>query len=359
MHGETESALVDADQQQVRKPPDADAIGQQVLTAHGEHSLREEAVGDDGTARTWADVQSQFEGYLMKQDAARETWESDKQISPTSHRFTPEYADRVYGEIHGGLRWLRDNTPADAAPLKTALLTLTGWPFDGDGEPAPPVEFLQELAAGRQRVLDGLRRRLDDRESVKTWGYCWLLEPHDQRGHGERRRGYPHCQVGVAAVGDLTRDDLADLVIPDGDEDRNSPYLRGNPFARARDHGEEAVTMREQGDDADGDAVMALAAELANGLLGYRFDLSTCHISYVPLPYRRLGSLLWATNTPSVGHGGHFPDWVERSQQEYEAEEQRPEPSVDASQFDDDAGPEWTTPDPVEVGYSFPEGFEQ
>lgn len=144
MHGETESALVDADQQQVRKPPDADAIGDQVLCAHGGHSLREEAVGDDGAARPWKDVQSQFEGYLMQQDAARETWQAQKGISPTSHRFTPEYADRVYGEIHGGLRWLRDNAPADAAPLRTALMTLTGWPFDVDGEPRRPSSSFRD-----------------------------------------------------------------------------------------------------------------------------------------------------------------------------------------------------------------------
>lgn len=194
---------------------------------------------------------------------------------------------------------------------------------------------------------------------MKTWGYCWLLEPHDQRGHGERRRGYPHCQIGVATLGDITREEITDLVIPEGDEDGNSPYLRGNPFARARDHGEQAVTMREQGDD-DGDVVMALAAELTNGLLGYRFDLSECHISDVPLAYRRLASLLWATNTPSVGRGGDFAEWVERSQQEYDPpEDTTSDAEVDPSQFDDDAGPDWVQPDPVEVGYRFPAGYEQ
>ena len=336
-----ESPLVDADAHEIRRDPSADGPSEQVLTAHGTARLREECVTDEGHAKEWCAVTDEFEGYVMRQHAAADTWEEEKGVRPSSHRFTPHKAHQYTGKIYGGLRHVRDETPT-ILPLRTVLITLEGWPYDSNGQPAPPVEFLDGLVRGRRETIGELREILDGHSDVYQWGYCWVMEPHEGR-----RKGYPHCHIGVVVVGDVDRDEL----IPVRDT-----YVEANPYARPGDHGPASLTIEDARHDPD--VVDGLGAELTNNLVSYEFDLSKRDIHDVPIAVRRFSALLWATGKQMVMFGKQFRTWIERSQDDWKPDEETSTKDVDPATYshgDGHSGPEYVTPEPVDVAFEFPD----
>lgn len=322
----------------------ADGPSKQLLAARTETSLREEAVASNGHARTCRGVTKQFEDYIMSQYAAAQTWHEGKGVRAGSHRFTPQYADEQYGKIHGGLRWLAENTPP-STPFTTVLFTRTGWPYDDDGRPAPPVDFLDGLRAGRKKFTRTLRRTLDDHPDVATWGRVSVREPHV-----ERRAGYPHAHDGVVIVGDVARSDLCPAL--DG-------YVDTNPHARETDHGPAALTVETATGAADGRAVElagSLADELTNNLVGYQFDGST-PLTDVDDAVMRFASLMWATGAQSVTFGTTFREFVAASQADWDPDSDSDDDAagVDAPDVDHGDGPTYTEPTPVDVAYTFPD----
>jgi hypothetical protein len=300
---DTQSPYVDAENQEiVDSSAEAESIRGQVLAARADESLREAAVADDGTASEWRAVTSHFEDYIMTQHAAADTWTEEKDVRPSSHRFTVGKALEYEGKVRGGLRHVRDNAP-DALPLKTILVTRTGWPYDDAGRPAPPVEYLRALQDGREAFLDTLRGVLDD---VPRWGRVTVREPHEEGG---RRPGYPHAHDGIVVVGDVTETDIRPAV---------DAYVRSNPFARQQDHDAttDAITVW------DTDTRMApferLGDELTNGLIGYAFDANNgSPLDGATDAERRFAALMWACGRQSVTFGETFGKWIDRSQDDW------------------------------------------
>lgn len=318
----------------------ANGPSNQLLTARATDSLREEAINEDGTAREWGTVTKYFEEYIMTEHAAANTWTQEKGVRPQSHRFTPKYAKRQTGKIHGGLRHVAENTPPSLS-LKTVLVTLTGWPYDSEGQPAPPVDFLYGLSAGRTKAHQQLRRILNGHDAVQTWGRVTITEPHSGR-----RSGYPHSHIGIAAVGEVTTDDLRPVI---------ETYCEANPFARDCDHGDGALTVR----DADAEDTKRLAAELTNNLVGYEFEpINGSPLESVSDPKRRFASLMWATGKQTVSFGETFREWVARSQAGWSPDS---DPDTDPANppIPDDVEPlEYVDPAPVDVAYQYPDGGE-
>jgi len=297
---DTESPYVDAENQEIVDSSDeAESIREQVLAAHADESLREAAVADDGTAREWRAVRSHFEDYLMTQDAAADTWTEEKDVRPSSHRFTVGKALEYEGKVRGGLRHVRDNAP-DALPLKTILVTRTGWPYDDAGRPAPPVEYLRALQDGRDAFLRALRRVLDD---TRAWGRVTVREPHEDGG---RRPGFPHAHDGIVVVGDVTETDVRPAL---------DAYVAANPFARQQDHDDATDAIRVWDTDARMAPFERLGDELTNGLIGYAFEANNgSPLDGATDAQRRFAALMWATGRQSVTFGQTFKHWVERSQ---------------------------------------------
>lgn len=318
----------------------ADGPTRQILSARGDVSLREAAIAPDGTAREWRTVAKSFDDYVAAQAAAAETWEREKGIRAQSHRFTPDYARTKTGEIYGGLRFVAENSPP-SVPLRTVMLTLTGWPYDDDGRPAPPVEFLAGLRDGHSSGLRRLRRRLDDAEDVHQWGRVTVTEPHTGR-----RSGYPHCHVGVVVVGDVRRTTLREAV---------DAYVDANPFARKRDHGPQALTV-QYADEDPVDAAESLAAELTNNLAGYEFqNTDGGPLSDIDDAVRRYAALMWVTGRQSHTKGTTFRKWVSLSQQEWEPDGDT-ESTASPPDTEDIDPPTYIEPTPTDVAYQFPDG---
>jgi len=340
------SPLIDAESQTVRRPTTAEGPSQQRLSARGADSVREECVGDDGTAREWGSCVKAFEDYLMTEHAASQTWEDEKGVRPTSHRFTPEYAVEKTGKIYGGLRYIRDQTP-DTLDVQTVMVTRTGWPFDGDGRPAPPVEFLDGLIRGRKKFVRELRRTLDESDDVTQWGRVSVREPHDGR-----RSGYPHAHDGIVVVTTLDPSETTSLIRPIVDG-----YVDANPFARPCDHEEGSLTvMSRNGDESD--VAESLGAELTNNLVGYEFD-GPNPLDGVDESVRRFSSLMWATGKQTVTPDKSFKRWMSRSQDgwtpddgEREADDSEPMATPTGETAD---GPEYVEPKNADVSYQFPD----
>jgi hypothetical protein len=307
----------------------------QVLTARADDSLRECAVGSDGTAHEWERVTKQFDDYLMNQNAAADTIERERGFRPQSHRFTERYAQGAEGKVRGGLRHVNDHTPPELN-LTTILITRTGWPFDTEGHPAPPVDYLNGLSEGRRAATRTLRRTLDDHDGVVSWGRATIVEPHEGR-----RSGYPHAHDGLAVVererGALERSALRRAV---------DAHVSNDPFARERDHGPAALRIEREGD------VESLAAELTNNLVGYA--IGNGHpVHDTPDPILRFAALMWATGKQSVTFGSTFREWVNRSQDDYDGDGDGSAPPSDLG--DDGPDPvEYVDPEPTSVAYEFP-----
>lgn len=313
----------------------ADGPSGQVLAARSDTSLREETVTSDGHARTWRSVTNQFEDYLMSQNAAAQTWHEEKGVRATSHRFTPEYADEQYGKIHGGIEWAGDNLPPNE-PLTTVLITRTGWPYDGDGRPAPPTDYLDGLRDGRRACLRKLRDALDGHPDVTTWGRVSVREPHVDGP----RAGYPHAHDGIVIIGEVSRSDLQHAL---------DAYVDTNPFARERDHGPESLTVVT---DGDGENAESLATELTNGLVGYEFGSPT-PIADADDAVTQFSSLMWATNAQSVTPDADFREFVRFSQIDWEPDDGYT--GVEEPDVDPDSRAEYVEPTPVDVAYTYPD----
>lgn len=326
----------------------ADGPTDQVLTARATDTLREEAVTASGLPKEWGSVMDAFEEYIMKQNAASDTWESEKKVRPSTHRFTPEYAKKKEGKIRGGLRCIRDDTP-DALPIYTVLLTRTGWPYDSDGNPAPPADFLDGLKQGRKSAHRRLRRTLDDWGNVQTWGRVTVCEPHSE---GEKRSGFPHAHDGLVVVGtrELEQDELRRRLRSVIDT-----YVKANPFARPRDHGEGALTVMDGRRDGN---VEGLGAELTNNLVGYEFDTSdsATPLNGVSDAVRRFSALMWVTGRSTVTFGKTFRKYVGLSQADWSPDGDGDESPRSRSDTDYGGGtPTYVVPDPCEVAFTFPD----
>jgi hypothetical protein len=356
-----ESPYIDAENETVHHPTSVDGPSQQRLSARCTPSLREEAVADDGTPREWRAVRNHFEDYVMRQNAADETL-GEQEFNCQSHRFTPEYANEKYGKIHSGFRHVSEET-TDALTVTTILITLTGWPFDGRGRPAPPIDFFEALNEGRKTTLRRIRNDLRALDGFCDWGYVTTREPHTGEHRHDvnaRRKGYPHTHVGIAVV---TKTETPIQTIHDVCRDAlNNVYLdseRGNPFARLDDHGDEAVSVMRQG--RHGDVCEQLAGELTNHLIGYEFNFSATSdkntVHDVPEPTRRFASLMWARGTPTVSlHGGSFGKWIARTQTTPDTGENEMYMSDSFSgPRNGGGGPTTVEPSTVAVEYSYPD----
>lgn len=338
---DTDSPYVDAQNQQILDPSDeAESIREQVLAAHADESLREAAISDDGTAREWRTVTKYFEDYLMTQHAAADTWQSEKGVRPSSHRFTVGKALEYEGKVRGALRHVRDNAP-DALPVRTVLVTRTGLPYDDAGRPAPPVEFLQGLQDGRDAFLRVLRRVLDD---VPTWGRVTVREPHKEGG---RRPGYPHSHDGIVVVGDVTEADVRAAL---------DAYVAANPFARQQDHDEATDAIRVWDTDARMAPFERLGDELTNGLVGYAFDASNgSPLDGATDAQRRFAALMWATGRQSVTFGQTFGKWIDRSQDGWTPEDDGDTSGARLGKVEDGGGVERLEPEDQAVAFNFDE----
>lgn len=338
------SPYVDAENERIVDPCiEAESIREQVLTAHATDTIREATIAEDGTAHEWRTVTKYFEDYIMSQNAAADTWESEKGVRPSTHRFTPHKARQYEGKIRGGLRFVRDHAP-DALPLKTVLVTRTGWPYDCEGRPAPPVDFLTGLHRGRKAFTRALRD--DVLADVPTWGRVTVREPHEEGG---RRPGYPHAHDGIVVVGDVTEADIRPAV---------DSYVAANPFARSTDHDEATDAISVWDTDTRMAPFERLGAELTNGLVGYAFDSSGgSPLAGTTDAQLRFGSLMWTTGKQSVTFDDTFCEWIDRSQDGWTPEKTTatsasPSPSYDEA----GGGPERVEPDEAAVAFEFPDG---
>jgi len=344
----SDSPLIDAENEKVVRPTIANGPSEQRLSARGTGSLREEAIADDGTARIWGETTKMLEEYLVQSSAAMNTVAKVKEYEPASHRFDPKYADDWVGKIYGGLGHIEENCPP-SLDLQTVHVVRTGWPFDNGGRPAPPVEFLDGLGKGRKAFLRTLRRSLDRNDDIHEWGRVSVREPHEGR-----RSGYPHAHDGIVVVTTLDPSQTESIA-----RECLSTYVETNPFARECDHGDDAVRVLSK-NEGDSEKVgsetisQSLGAELTNSLVGYNFD-GPSPLDGVSDAVKRYSSLLWATGKRSITLGQTFRGWVKRSQADYESEggttDKEP---LNVERVDP---PDYIDPEPVDVGYEFPDEY--
>jgi hypothetical protein len=276
----------------------------------------------------------------MTQYASSDDWEENKGVRPNTHRFTPRYAREKTGKVHGGLGYITDETP-DSLDVHTVLVTREGWPYDDDGNPAPPVDFLSGLSNGRDAFLQKLRYRLEDCEDVYQWGRATVKEPHEGR-----RSGYPHAHDGIAIVTPQSPSETAEVIRP-----ALAAYVDANPFARQCDHEDGALTVHSRQDDED--VGESLANELTYNLVGWQFD-GPNPLDGVSDAMRRFSSLLWTTGKRSVIFDKTFQTWIDRSQEDWEPDDDADSTPVEID-TEDMEPVQYVEPEPVDVQYSFPD----
>lgn len=251
--------LIDAVQQRVRSPPRAvDAIGEQYLTARDGTNLRSEAVTPKGRSKRWEQVVDAFETYVREQYAAAETWDDEKGVRPSSHRFTHEAAKDRYARALGADRAAARLWDGE---VTTVHVVRRARAFGRDGQPQPPADHLADLLAANQNVYAAYRRHIGENHGL-TYARLSVLEPH--------RNGYGHVHDGL-----WVHD--PDGMIDEGDvRPAVESHLRGVPQARPSNHADGAISVhhdpdRVQSDAAPDDAppTTALPRELTKQLGGF------------------------------------------------------------------------------------------
>lgn len=257
MSEDADSPLVDADAQEIRPPdPRADTIRQQYLTSRAGMNLREEVVTPKGRAKSWGDAVDAFKEYVWKQYKAANTWDKERGIRPTSHRFTSKATEDRYGRSLGVDRaayrlWGDD--------LTTVHVVRRARPFGVDGQPQPPADHLDDLLTGNSAVYDAYRRHIEEFHGL-TYARLSVLEPH--------RNGYSHIHDGLWI-------EDPDAVVSETDIcPALDAHLRAVDQAQPRNHGPDAVDVRHapevdvSHEDPPNGPTSALPRELVKYLAG-------------------------------------------------------------------------------------------
>jgi hypothetical protein len=148
----------------------------------------------------WGEAVHRWRDYIRE---SRETSvvfehaEGDRVKGGSPNRFDPEYADKQYAKLKDLERGLRENW---GKLLYTAMLTFTASSTTEGGEPAPPVDHLEDLTGTWEAVRRELNRVLEGRE----WEYLWILEPH--------KSGYLHRHLAVFVKGPVNRGEFAPVI---------------------------------------------------------------------------------------------------------------------------------------------------
>jgi len=190
------------------------------------------------------------------------------------HRFHPDYADRQYAKLNDLETGVRERWGRGA---HAALISLTASSTDGEGEPVPPVDHLDDLLGAWPAVKRALSRALDGRE----WCRARILDVHES--------GYLHVHVGVFVRGPVEAETFRPVI---------EAHLRNCDLAGEDAHeivpdqpNESAVSVHRVGTDQEEGEIENLAAYLAEYLGTYGED------DPLDLPEHRqmANAILWAT----------------------------------------------------------------
>jgi hypothetical protein len=223
----TESSLIDADEKRVLPNGPAESIGDQYLTARGGTNLREEAVTVKGRAKKWSDVVDTFKDYIWREWKAAKTWNAEKGVRPTSHRFTEKASMDRYGRTLGADRaaqrlWGKS--------LTTVHVVRRARPFGENGQPQPPADHLADLLAGNSNVYRSYRRHIKENHGL-TYARLSVVEPHQS--------GYAHLHDG------LWVNDPENVIGETDIYPALDAHLRAVDQARPRNHGPDAVSVHQ------------------------------------------------------------------------------------------------------------------
>jgi hypothetical protein len=321
---------IDPKQERLTVDTAAPSISQQVLTARGA-TLREEVVTPRGGPTTWKGAVDAFTDYIWRQWKASNTWEAEKGVSPTSHRFTEDasidrYA-RTLGAERAAFRLWGDT-------LTTAFVTRRARAFGRNGQPQPPADHLLDLLTGNPNVYRSYNRHIEDNHGL-TYARLSVLEPH--------RNGYPHIHDALFiedpdnVIGEV---DLTPAI---------DSHLRAVPQARPRAHGSEAVDVRNnpdrdrlEGDPEGVPPITGLSREMTKLLGGLAPHDETTELkpNVPPVLQAECGplrfyALLWATGTPQWRPDNSvFPTLVNASQEWWSDGEDTDETYVDPADLE-------------------------
>lgn len=287
----SQSPYVDAENETVRPDTHVDDVHEQYLSARAGTNLREEAVTVKGRATSWKAVREAFESYIWRQWKAAGTWRDEKDVDPSSHRFTEKASLDRYGRALGADRaavrlWGED--------LTTVHVVRRARAFGEHGQPQPPADHLSDLLKGNGNVNRAYKRHIREKHGLK-YARLSVLEPHGN--------GYAHVH------------DALWIEDPDGVVSESDIYpaldshLNAVPQAQPRNHGPSAVDVRHNpdlrrypSDPEDVPPATALPRELTKHLGGLSFFEDGVEASEnVPNVLQRdrgrirFYALLWAT----------------------------------------------------------------
>jgi hypothetical protein len=253
-----QSQYVDAKHQQVTR---STTIQDQYLSIRDGVNLREEATTPDDKARTLSAVVDEFTDYVYRQYQAARTWNDEKGINPTSHRFTESSSKDRYGRTLGVDRAARQLWSED---LTTVHVVRRARPFGEHSRPQPAADFLDDLIDGNSNVYRAYRRHIDGNHGL-TYARLTVVEPHNN--------GYAHLHDGLwihDPRGVVDETDIYPAV---------DAHVRAVDQAQPRHHGPDAVNVRHdpdrQGFDNAPDGIpltTALPRELTKHLAGLNSD---------------------------------------------------------------------------------------
>lgn len=285
-----QSPYVDAEQQRIRPETTASRIEDQYLSVRAGTNLRKETVTVKGRATTWEDAVDAFEDYVWRQQKAAETWDEEKGVTPTSHRFTEKASKDRYARTLGVDRAARKLWGDD---LVTIHVVRRARPFGVNGQPQPPADHLNDLLAGNRNVFKSYKRHIRDSHEL-TYARLSVLEPHGN--------GYAHIHDGLWVHdpdGVLGETDIYPAI---------DAHLRAVDQAQPRHHGSSAVSVKRDPEAKEYDAdprgvpvASALPRELTKFLGGLApHDGNTERQPHIPNVLQaergplRFYALLWA-----------------------------------------------------------------
>jgi len=249
-----QSPYVDSENQRIRPDTEAESIEDQYLSIRNGTNLREEVVTCKQRSTTWDDAVDAFEDYIWRQWKAADTWQQEKGVTPTSHRFTEKASKDRYGRTLGVDRAARQLW---GDSLTTVHVVRRARAFGGNGQPQPPADHLHDLLSGNRNVYNAYSRHIGDNHGLQ-YARLSVVEPH--------RNGYSHIHDGLWVNDPENVLDELDI-LPAVDS-----HLRAVVQAQPRYHGPDAVSVKHnpEGKPQDNDPVgVPVAGALPRELVKY------------------------------------------------------------------------------------------
>ncbi len=195
--------------------------------------------------------------------------------SSASSRFHNDYARRQYGRILTA----EENILESYNNPHTALISLTGSPFNEISGWRAPCDYLNDLLESWGNVTGALRRSMDDRR----WSYVAVV--------GASKNGYAHIHIGVYVDGSVSIDDFENAI---------DAHCRNSPVAKKSHHPyEEAIKVKRVTEKARG-SESTMESGLSTGMGKYiasHLPALEEDIEDAERHVRQHAAVLWASET--------------------------------------------------------------